>query len=444
MFENGEIYGKLLKIFRCPESYLIRLDNDTDYLLLTSEEWMQKLSTEGVVPETFETHPEFSNVEIASLLSERSCFLPNWCLWNLKIQQTDTIHSQVHLESNLKQEKEHSFTLPEVLLQIHQSYFDKTWQLPPSISPETQNINHQKNGELKNQTSEDLENVYGTDFVSIKESGDIRIYHENSTKEILSQVKHISKVKCVIDHGEFTAIVLHHHPTSVSHLLKYSPSVLSDQYMKSLFLFYQILNILDCQNDLNNTNIYLSNFKIDESLYVQYDPPASLLLSISTKSPRLINQELHPRVENNAYFPLKNVGEATKRWCQHHISNFEYLMFLNFAAGRKNGQPNNHPVLPWVCDFTSEDGGMRDLGRSKFRLTKGDAALDHNYQNASHHVTEVLSEITYYAYKARVTDKDVLCKHVRPEWVPEVVPYLCKGVKLIFSIVRSIQQQSRE
>ena len=68
-------------------------------------------------------------------------------------------------------------------------------------------------------------------------------------------------------------------------------------------------------------------------------------------------------------------------------------------------------------------GGWRDLTKSKFRLNKGDAALDHNYVSGARcHVTDVLSEITYYTYKARVTDRAVLVRVVRPSWVPAEYP----------------------
>lgn len=65
---------------------------------------------------------------------------------------------------------------------------------------------------------------------------------------------------------------------------------------------------------------------------------------------------------------------------------------------------------------------------SKFRLNKGDAHLDLIYQasvqssQVPYHLTEFLSEITYFVYKSRVTDKGTLCQHVRRNWVPNEYP----------------------
>lgn len=81
---------------------------------------------------------------------------------------------------------------------------------------------------------------------------------------------------------------------------------------------------------------------------------------------------------------------------------------------------------------------FRDLAKSKFRLNKGDRQLDFTYglqssytnlgmeledpDHIPHHVSDVLSDITYYVYKARRMPQSILCSHVRSNWVPHEYP----------------------
>ncbi len=128
--------------------------------------------------------------------------------------------------------------------------------------------------------------------------------------------------------------------------------------------------------------------------------------------------------------------EATHRWRNGELSNFDYLMLLNQHAGRVVGDPNNHPIFPWVMEFTHKDGGYRDLTKSKYRLNKGDRQLDFTFISAQeelrrvpdqeslvpHHIGDISSDVTYYVYLARKTPKEVLCSRVRPQWVPKEYP----------------------
>lgn len=138
------------------------------------------------------------------------------------------------------------------------------------------------------------------------------------------------------------------------------------------------------------------------------------------------------------YPPLNmHLCEATLRWRNGALSNFDYILVLNHHAGRVPGDPNNHPIFPWVMEFTHKDGGYRDLSKSKYRLNKGDQQLDFTYISAQeemrqrsahqdglvpHHIGDISSEVTYYVYMARKISKEVLCSRVRPQWVPEEYP----------------------
>lgn len=86
--------------------------------------------------------------------------------------------------------------------------------------------------------------------------------------------------------------------------------------------------------------------------------------------------------------PRRPPGEElplTYRWVKGMVTNLEYLLAVNAAAGRFLGDRSCHPVVPWVSDLSrrvgeagsgEEDGeGWRDLTMTKFRLKKGDTQV---------------------------------------------------------------------
>ena len=138
-----------------------------------------------------------------------------------------------------------------------------------------------------------------------------------------------------------------------------------------------------------------------------------------------------------SHYTLSDLSSLMARWVARELSNLDYLMALNHLAHRHMGDPNHHPVLPWVSDFSTSNGKFRDFSKSKFRLNKGDTQLELTYDAANlevenagsidhlqipHHITDFLSDITYYVYMARRIPKSILCANVRSKWVPHEYP----------------------
>ena len=51
----------------------------------------------------------------------------------------------------------------------------------------------------------------------------------------------------------------------------------------------------------------------------------------------------------------------TEAWRQRRISNFDYLMHLNYLAGRSRNDMTQYPVFPWIlADYESEELDLED------------------------------------------------------------------------------------
>lgn len=222
--------------------------------------------------------------------------------------------------------------------------------------------------------------------------------------------------------------------------ITYSPAILSKSYNKQLFIIYQLLNSIRIlhSNGLYLGDIELSDIYLTENLWLHLIPKLSCnLIQLdyfeevsSTRHPNSLSNELNMLKDVRLEYKLKDFCQM---WCYGQLSNFDYLSILNNLSGRRQGAPDYHHIMPWVTDFTNRNGtNWRDLTKSKYRLNKGDPQLDLTFQvhfnesdshkETPHHISDVLSEITYYVYMARRTSKTLLCKHVRPIWVAAEYP----------------------
>ena len=244
-----------------------------------------------------------------------------------------------------------------------------------------------------------------------------------------STLSHIDQALLAILFDDEIVLLKPYTEYSLRHALRFSPGFLEDTQCasKHMFITYQVFK---AANELHQRGLALGDITLDE-------------INIDLKG--LVN--VRPRLEANICNEVgeTNVEHGTKEdphstvssnilssivnmWIIGKLSNFDYLMFLNHIAGRTKDNPSYYPVLPWVRDFSSENGGWRDLSKSKYRLNKGDQQLDLTYEGQKaalaqksrhnhdtddeflakqrrsieappHHISDVLSEITYYVYK---------------------------------------------
>lgn len=281
--------------------------------------------------------------------------------------------------------------------------------------------------------------------------------------------------ECLLETAEMLYVILPYTQYSLHDIVSFSPAKLANSHAKVLFILYQLLIALQACHiaGLSCGELSLQDIAVDEQLCshlkvylahyeqlgMERDAESNvndrqLPKSILPNDSACVSQE-NKRLCKDCFGELKTL---VLDWVHGRVSNFHYLMELNRLAGRREGDPNYHPVLPWVVDFTVPFGKFRDLRRSKFRLNKGDKQLDFTYEmtkqalaaaagnggvsvsgdisgsvgaggagqadhlHVPHHISDVLSDITYYVYKARQTSKSVLCSHVRSQWEPNEYP----------------------
>eukprot|EP01028_Stygiella_incarcerata_P001962 TRINITY_DN1366_c0_g1_i5.p1 TRINITY_DN1366_c0_g1~~TRINITY_DN1366_c0_g1_i5.p1 ORF type:complete len:1439 (+),score=325.11 TRINITY_DN1366_c0_g1_i5:273-4589(+) len=186
----------------------------------------------------------------------------------------------------------------------------------------------------------------------------------------------------------------------------YTKSSFEHQELQTKFLVFQLMNHL---SDLRKSNLTAGKlgpqhlYVRDKLRWIQFVPSPYTMPSC------MHHESMDPSL-------------VVRRWVAHEISNYAYISYLNILAGRARGNHKNHPVFPWVFDF---DGEMfRDLSKSKFRINKGDEMLDTTYMAGvtPHHITEPLSEVTYFIYLARRKPIEVLQKFVRSTFVAKEYP----------------------
>lgn len=99
-------------------------------------------------------------------------------------------------------------------------------------------------------------------------------------------------------------------------------------------------------------------------------------------------------------------------------------MYINRLAGRTLGDPAASAILPWVTDFSSPNGGLRDLTKTKFRLTKGERQLDATYGDGKRHWRQPSEANKPSHYPAAQGDRQQIMELFVPHHLLDMMPNL--------------------
>ncbi|CAB3403245.1 unnamed protein product [Caenorhabditis bovis] len=275
-----------------------------------------------------------------------------------------------------------------------------------------------KTGEVRKKKSIDLSEIWLEYWQKIADNLNVSYVNTNTNK---FEFRHVN----IIPHVVPILAIVHTLPHDVVIIYCRWPNPQEDVPLRTVLLHsysnipkgnLQILHFLsqsltELQNQLFNRGIIpifrVEHFTCSPTLWLQYDIFAPLASASSLEKPK----------------PKVSLQFATSQWVSRRWDNYAYLTYLNELSGRVRGEVHNHPIFPWVCDFSSKHSIFRPLNRTKYRLAKGDDQLrEMESRTPSHHVPELLSDIGYMVYRARIESKENLCKHVRRKWVPEEYP----------------------
>ncbi|XP_074869795.1 WD repeat-containing protein 81 [Carettochelys insculpta] len=292
-----------------------------------------------------------------------------------------------------------------------------------------------------------LQKIYGCPFLQVGRSVQCASPAKDdpvATKGMVS-CPNILQAEALLESADMLYIIYPYVQYCLHDIVTFSPAKLTNSHAKVLFILFHILQAMQAchQVGLACGPFSLRDVAVDEQLcsrlrinLSEYEQPREEEGGLGAGEEQQTKESGGKEARCTAC--QEELRSLVLDWVHGRVSNFHYLMQLNRLAGRRMGDPNYHPVLPWVVDFTTKNGKFRDLRKSKFRLNKGDKQLDFTYEmtkqafaaggssgeqlHVPHHISDVLSDITYYVYTARRTPKAVLCGHVRSQWEPNEYP----------------------
>ncbi|XP_071994220.1 WD repeat-containing protein 81 isoform X1 [Engystomops pustulosus] len=431
------------------QNQLTVCESENHVVALVSQKWLLNLKERRAVPVQCPKPEGFSCVEIQTFLQRSVQKLPaGWTRIEIHGLRKRKLAYTIALDNGFLQGRNSdSESLIRFMNGIAKQNYKNLWKKACRTYVEPyESVTKVPSMPALDALKLSLQKVYGCSFIHLTKANTNGSPSKESASFVVGfpSCPNIVPADALIESADLIYVILPYVQYSLYDAVTFSPAKLANSHSKVLFILYNVLQALKAchQGGLSSGAISLCNIAIDEKLcsrlrpnFMDYETPFEKVLDRKENSADIVDQVKSSQLCNSCNSELK---ELVIDWIHGRISNFDYLMYLNKLAGRREGDPNYHPVLPWVVDFTTKNGKFRDLKKSKFRLNKGDKQLEFTYEmtkqafvagggssdqlHVPHHISDVLSDITYYVYKARRTPKAVLCYHVRSQWEPNEYP----------------------
>uniref|UniRef100_A0A8C5MJS3 WD repeat domain 81 n=1 Tax=Leptobrachium leishanense TaxID=445787 RepID=A0A8C5MJS3_9ANUR len=420
---------------------------DGNYVVaFVSQKWLVTLKERRIIPAQCPKPEGFSHVEIQTFLQRSVHKLPaGWTRVEIhSLRKARLMYPMTLNNGGIQGQNGDSESLIRFMHEVSFQNYQNLWRKARTEYVEPyENVSKAPSMQALNALKVSLQKTYGCSFISVNKSAASLSPTEGANLMSGSPCPNIVPAEALIESPDMLYVISPYIQYSLYDIVTFSPAKLANSHAKVLFVIYNILQALKAchQGGLSCGAISLDNISVDEKLcsllrpnfkdYERSDP-----VWCDTENSPAVTEDVS--VESLCLSCNNELKELVVDWIHARVSNFDYLMRLNKLAGRREGDPNYHPVLPWVIDFTTKNGRFRDLRKSKFRLNKGDKQLEFTYEmtkqailagagstdhlHVPHHISDVLSDITYYVYKARKTPKAILCYHVRSKWEPNEYP----------------------
>ncbi|KAM9319278.1 WD repeat-containing protein 81 [Gastrophryne carolinensis] len=417
-------------------------------IALVPQKWILSLKERRTVPVQCPKLEGFSGVEIKTFLQRSVHKLPaGWTRVEIHALQKSRLNYPLALNNGFLQgQSGDSESLFRFMNNVAQQNYKNMWnKARRSYVQPYENVTKVPIIQAVDALKLSLQRLYGCPFIiTNKIQVSLSPSKESASFEAgAPSCPNIVPAEALLESPEMLYIILSYVQYSLYDAVTFSPAKLANSHAKVLFILYNVLQAMKACHlaGLSSGSISLCNVAVDEKLCSQLRPN---FVDYEKQMDHPVSREdlleTTEQIKSNSLCMSCNndLKDMVISWIHGRVSNFDYLMYLNKLAGRREGDPNYHPVLPWVVDFSTKNGKFRDLKKSKFRLNKGDKQLEFTYEmtkqafvasggsseqlHVPHHISDVLSDITYYVYKARRTPKAVLCNHVRSQWEPNEYP----------------------